>query len=51
MITHHHRDHLDPVALKKIIRDNTIIVMTPKCAERIEDMNYSPILMVNGGKG
>jgi L-ascorbate metabolism protein UlaG (beta-lactamase superfamily) len=41
---------LDPAALEQIVKDNTIIVMTPKCAEQIEDMNRPPILMVNGDK-
>jgi L-ascorbate metabolism protein UlaG (beta-lactamase superfamily) len=50
LITHHHRDHFDPAALEKIIKDNTIIVMTQKCAEQIEDMSWSPILMANGDK-
>lgn len=50
LITHHHRDHLDAAALKQIIKDNTIIVMSQKCAEQIEDMNWSPILMANGDK-
>jgi len=50
MITHHHRDHLDPAALKGIIKDNTIIVMTQKCSEQIKDMGLSPIIMANGDK-
>jgi L-ascorbate metabolism protein UlaG (beta-lactamase superfamily) len=50
LITHHHRDHLDPAALEQIIKDNTIIVMTQKCADQIEDMSWSPILMANGDK-
>ncbi len=50
LITHHHRDHLDPAALKQITNGNTIIVMTPKCAEQIENMRFSPILMGNGDK-
>ena len=50
LITHHHRDHLDPAALEQIIKDNTIIVMTQKCAEQIEDKTWYPILMANGDK-
>ena len=50
LITHHHRDHLDPAALELIAKDNTIIVMTQKCAEQIEGMSWSPILMANGDK-
>lgn len=41
---------MDPVALEQIIKDKTIIVMTQKCAEQIEDMGWSPILMANGDK-
>lgn len=50
LITHHHRDHLDIVALEQIIKDNTIIVMTQKCTEQIESMKWSPSLMANGDK-
>ena len=51
LITHHHRDHLDIAALEQIRKDDTIIVMTQKCAEQIEDMNWSQsILMANGDK-
>lgn len=50
LITHHHRDHLDIGTLEQIIKDNTIVVMTQKCAEQIEDMNWSPIIMANGDK-
>jgi L-ascorbate metabolism protein UlaG (beta-lactamase superfamily) len=50
LITHHHRDHLDPDALDNTIKDSTIIMMTQKCAEQIEDMRWSPILMANGDK-
>ena len=51
LITHHHRDHLDPAALKEIIKDNTIIVMTQKCSEEVKDMGLSPKIMANGDKG
>ena len=50
LITHHHRDHLDIAALEQILKDNTVVVMTQKCAEQIEAMNWSPILMANGDK-
>ena len=50
LITHHHRDHLDIAALEQILKDNTVVVMTQKCAEQIETMNWSPILMANGDK-
>lgn len=32
-LTHHHGDHLDPVALEQVSKDNTIIVLTEICAE------------------
>jgi L-ascorbate metabolism protein UlaG (beta-lactamase superfamily) len=50
LITHHHRDHLDTAAVEQTAKDDTVIVMTQKCAEQIEDMNWSPILMANGDK-
>ncbi len=51
LITHHHSDHLDTVALEQIKKDNTITVMPPKCAEKIKNLyESSPILMTNGDK-
>jgi L-ascorbate metabolism protein UlaG (beta-lactamase superfamily) len=43
-ITHHHRDHLDPAALKLVRTDKTILVLTEICARTIED----GIIMKNG---
>ncbi len=50
LITHHHRDHLDSAALAQITQDSTMIVMPPKCFERVNGMDRAPILMVNGDK-
>ncbi|WDP88531.1 MAG: MBL fold metallo-hydrolase [Desulfobacter sp.] len=51
LVTHHHRDHLDPAALDIIRKDNTIVVMTPKCARQMEVGNGPPpVLMANGDK-
>ena len=51
LITHHHRDHLDAVALEQIKKDNAITVMPPKCAEEIKNRYESPpILMTSGDK-
>jgi L-ascorbate metabolism protein UlaG (beta-lactamase superfamily) len=44
LITHHHGDHLDPAAIKKITREGTILVLTAKCAETVKD----GIVMKNG---
>jgi len=35
MITHEHRDHLDPEAIKAIRTDSTAVVLTERCAEQI----------------
>ena len=43
-ITHHHADHLDPDALKKIRKKNTVMVISQKCAEDVKD----GIIMKNG---
>jgi L-ascorbate metabolism protein UlaG (beta-lactamase superfamily) len=43
-LTHHHRDHLDLEALKHISTNKTVIVMTEKCAEQVEN----GITMKNG---
>ena len=44
LITHEHRDHLDPVALEAIRKDNTLIVVTPTCKESYP----GDIIMGNG---
>jgi len=36
LITHHHRDHLDPKALESIRTQKTILVLTETCAEQIK---------------
>lgn len=43
-ITHHHGDHLDLEALKHVRTKKTVVVMTEKCGEKIED----GIVMKNG---
>jgi len=44
LITHEHQDHLDPQAVKAIRSPKTDIVLTVKCAEKIE----GGIVMKNG---
>lgn len=44
LITHHHRDHLDPSALKLISKTGTKIVASQKCAKELKN----PIIMNNG---
>jgi len=36
LITHHHGDHLDLEALKHIRTDETVLIVTEKCAEKVE---------------
>jgi L-ascorbate metabolism protein UlaG (beta-lactamase superfamily) len=36
LLTHHHRDHLDPKALESIRTPKTILVLTETCAEKIK---------------
>lgn len=36
LLTHHHRDHLDPVALGKVRNEQTKIILTKLCAKDIE---------------
>lgn len=43
-ITHHHRDHLDPVALAELRTKNTVVILTEKCAEKTD----GGIVMKNG---
>ncbi len=46
LITHQHRDHLDPDALQKIRTKKTKVVLTETCAEELE----GGIVMKNGDK-
>lgn len=44
VITHHHSDHLDLKALDKIRTENTEVVLTQKCAEKVS----GGVVMKNG---
>jgi L-ascorbate metabolism protein UlaG (beta-lactamase superfamily) len=44
LLTHHHRDHLDPIALRQILTEKTIIILTETCSERVD----GGIIMHNG---
>ena len=44
LITHHHRDHLDPQALAKLRTEKTAVVLTETCAKKIT----GGIVMQNG---
>lgn len=44
LITHEHRDHLDPEALKLIRAEKSLVILTNKCASRVE----GGIVMSNG---
>ncbi len=47
LITHQHGDHLDPTALKHIMKKGTAVVMTETCSENLEGFS-SAIIMKNG---
>ena len=44
LLTHHHGDHLDAAALEKVRVEKTVVVLTGKCAEKVE----SGVVMKNG---
>ena len=44
LLTHHHRDHLDPAALEKLRTDETIVVLTEICAKTVR----GGVIMKNG---
>ena len=44
LITHEHRDHLDPAALEAVRTDRTTVILTETCAAKIPD----GIIMKNG---
>ena len=37
LITHEHQDHLDTVALAEILNDDTVVILTEICADRLGD--------------
>ena len=47
LITHQHGDHLDPSALKHIMKEGTEVVMTQTCMDNLEEFQ-SGIVMKNG---
>ena len=36
LLTHHHRDHLDPAALKHVRTETSIVVLTETCAQSVQ---------------
>jgi L-ascorbate metabolism protein UlaG (beta-lactamase superfamily) len=44
LLTHHHRDHMDPAALEKVRNDKTALLLTEICARTLG----SGIIMKNG---
>ena len=37
LITHEHQDHLDLAALEEILTEDTVVILTEICADRVED--------------
>jgi L-ascorbate metabolism protein UlaG (beta-lactamase superfamily) len=46
LITHHHGDHLDPKAIKLILKEDTRVILTQSCTEKYQD----GIVLANGDK-
>jgi len=44
LVTHEHGDHLDPAAIKHILKSNTVIICSESCADELD----SPVIMKNG---
>ncbi len=47
LVTHEHGDHLDPAAIKQLLKDGTQVIMTQACRNSLEDLQ-SAIVMNNG---
>jgi L-ascorbate metabolism protein UlaG (beta-lactamase superfamily) len=47
LVTHEHGDHLDPDAIKQLLKDGTQVIMTQACKNNLEDLQ-SAIVMNNG---
>jgi len=53
LLTHEHRDHLDPKTLGILRTDKTVVVLTPTCAKQIEGgivMNNGDLKTIEGLK-
>ena len=46
LVTHHHGDHLDPVAIKQVRTDTTVVVHTKLCAGKVD----GGVVMKNGDR-
>jgi len=44
LVTHEHGDHLDPKAIKRIRTDDTVVILTKRCAEKVA----GGVVMTNG---
>ncbi len=44
LLTHHHRDHLDQVAVERLLTEKTILILTETCSEKIK----GGVVMKNG---
>jgi len=44
LVTHEHQDHLDPLAIKAISTDKTVLILTEKCSQKVK----GGIIMKNG---
>ncbi len=44
LITHQHRDHLDPEAIRKVVKQNTVVIAPPVCKDEITTSNNLNIL-------
>lgn len=50
LITHHHGDHLDAVAIDKIRKEKTRIIMTETCAGMFDNEGETDIIILNNGE-
>ena len=49
LVTHEHGDHLDINAIREILKDNTLVVMTQTCKDQLGD--FKATVMKNGDTG
>ena len=49
LVTHEHQDHLDPGAIRKILKKNTKIVMTKACYDMLDDRTGMDIKVMDNG--
>lgn len=44
LVTHHHSDHFDPIAIRHLLKASTVISFTRTCLDNTEDFQHAKVL-------